>query len=948
MVVTSRERVDRSRLQVLLIAEDPTLTRRVSHCLAGTVIDRALRHAPDVTTAVELLGDRHADAVLVDLDISSGRGLEVIERLGRADTRPPIIALGGQDGEDADRAISAGAADFLSREELSPRALARVLHYAHLRHRTARERWAAEERWATVFDVLPVGLVISDAGTGRLLEMNQAFATMFGARPGDLRGTTSVELGMWEDPDRRLELVDRAMRHGSFYGEEAGFRSLDGRRGRMLVSCRRLVLSGEDRLLWSVQDVTETRRAEEWRNVLESAVDATDHGIVITDRTGSIVWSNPAFSRMTGWTWPDIRGRNPRVLKSGLQDEAFYQELWSTILAGETWRGELVNRRRDGSLYPEGMSVVPVRHRGDAITHFIAIKKDVSEERAAREALRRSEQRFRKIFENSRDPISLTTESGHVVRANRAWLEFFGVGESEPPTVDTISLYVDDAARQSLLERLREDGAVSDFEIEARLRDGAVRTVQLTASLLDEDGESRILSIVRDVTERRLLEDDLRHRALHDPLTGLANRTLLRERLEWGVARARRNGATLALLMTDVCRFKRINDGLGHTAGDRVLEEVGRRLTSEARENDTVARFGGDEFAIVLGELTRPDDALTTAHRLLRSLRRPIHVLGRELEVDLNVGVALYDPDRASGYGDVEQLIRHADIALIEAKKKAGESVHVYRDREDRSDRDLLRLEQDIRRGLDRKEFEVFFQPVVSLAGGRIWGWEALARWRHPERGILGPSDFIPLAEEIDVIHELGEQLCRAALGHASGWVSRPDAEPTRLLMNVSGRQFESDRFPAMLERCLEESELGLAQIYLEITESAVIRATDRVRDMRSRGVAILVDDFGTGYSSFHYLRDLEVDGLKIDMSFVQGLTEDGNSGAIVETMLTLGRRMGVLTIAEGVESTDQVRRLRELGADLVQGFRFSRPLCASDVKARLNSGSAGWRLPDP
>lgn len=685
------------------------------------------------------------------------------------------------------------------------------------RKRAEEQLRQSEERWASVFELAPTGILISEAETGRFVSINQEAAEIIGFDPEELVGRTSVEVDCWADLDRRDELVDRVRAEGSVEGEEAWLRTRSGDLRYARLSARFLELEDRDWLLWTVEDRTEERRREE--------------------------------------------------------------------------------------------------------------------------ALRRSEERFRALFESSRDPIVILTGEGRILEANDAALRLSGYEREEIASLRVQDLLEDPSAWERFRELLEEQGGVSDYETRMRTREGELRVVQASANTREESGGERIQAIFRDVTDRRRLEENLRYRALHDPLTGLANRALFRNRLARALARANRRSEPVGLLLLDISRFKQINDSLGHTSGDHILEEVGRRLREHVRAEDTAARFGGDEFAVILGLVEEPGSVPDVIDRLLAVLRRPYATDGGEIEIDFNVGAAVHcscDAPRTVETGRPDDLVRCADLALIRAKRKSGEFVHLYHPEKDGRGEDQLQREQDLRRGVQEREFEVFFQPVMELATGRIWGCEALARWRHPDRGLVSPAEFIPLAEETDIIHELGEQICKKAFRHATGWSDRMGDDAPFLLMNVSGRQFEADRFARSLDRCFEETGLSPDRVFAEVTESVITRAANRVRQLRQYGLGVLIDDFGTGYSSFHYLRDLEVDGLKIDMSFVQGLAEPGNSSAIVQTIITLGRQLEILTVAEGVEVEEQRRELEAMEPDLAQGYVYARPVPASEIESLL------------
>ncbi len=935
-------------VRILLAEKDPSTARRIARHLEASGDAYEISRATTLQGATESLELHLPDLCLLDLALLDSGGDETARRFRAAARRVPVVVLSESEDERAKTAaLRKGVNGWLVKDELTPRLLARTIHDVLELQQTYGERRKAQEMWSKLFMASPIALAVSEARTSRMIEVNDAFEEMFGQEREEILGRSALELGYWESPERRQELIARVESADGFQGEEAWFRDARGRRGRMFLGCRRLGLSGQDHLLWTIQDITARREGERWRHLLESSVEAAAHGIVITDRQGDIVWTNPAFTEMTGYSKDEVLGRNPRVLKSGEQDEAFYDDLWSTILEGKTWHGEIVNRRKDGSRYTERQSVVPVRHGGGEISHFIAIKEDISGQKARREQLEETVRHLNGL---------LDTAAGLIFRVRLPDMELTyvtpNVGEvtgfpverwTEEPAFWKTRIPEEDLQRifgtiQGAIEA-RESRAEEEYRL--RHADGSLRWYRSVARFeLDEAGQpTAFVGTSIDVTERRELEERLRHLALHDPLTDLANRTLLADRLDQAMARVERHSEGLALLMLDLRRFKQVNTTLGHTAGDRVLVEVARRLESAVRGEDTVVRMGGDEFLLVLTGLRDRQGLTATLDRLVSQLGRPIRVMGRDVTVDVAIGGLIVglpgDPD-AMHAGRGEDLIRYADRALQNAATRSGTSFQLYRPAVyGRDSADPLAREQDLRRGLEAGEFEPFFQHIMSLESGKVWGVEALARWRHPVRGLLGPGEFIGLAEETGLIDELGRHIMLRSCRQLGSWVR---GAGLRLMVNVSARQFDHEGFIGWVEEGLESAFLAPERLQLEVTESAIMRAGHQIDDLRALGVGVVVDDFGTGYSSLLYLRDLPVQGFKIDMSFIQGLSRGRANRAIVEMTLTLGRALDLLVIAEGIETEPHLLMLRQMGCLLGQGYIFSRPVTGEQLAGTLDA----------
>ncbi len=435
--------------------------------------------------------------------------------------------------------------------------------------------------------------------------------------------------------------------------------------------------------------------------------------------------------------------------------------------------------------------------------------------------------------------------------------------------------------------------------------------------------------------ERQVAEARLAHQTLHDPLTDLPNRTLFRTRLAQALARH-----SVAVLFLDLDRLKVINDSLGHAAGDRVLVAVARRLRAVLRPGDTAARFGGDEFTILLEGPAGARDATATAERLAAEIRAPIALDGRDLVVTASVGIA------PGGVGaNPDELLRHADIALYRAKLAGGAARVVFDPGMTAPATQRLILELDLRRALEREEFVVHYQPQVAPATGRIAGLEALVRWQHPRRGLVLPTEFIPLAEETGLILPLGEWVLATACRQAARWRERcPDDPPPLLSVNLSARQFQHPDLPRAVARILRESGLAPCGLALELTESLLMEDVDAtiatLRALQALGVRLAIDDFGTGYSSLRYLQRFPVDTLKIDRLFVARLGRGPRDLGIVEAVTRLGHTLDLRVVAEGVESAAQLCQLRALGCDLVQGEYFAPPLPAAAAEALLCGGA--------
>ena len=433
---------------------------------------------------------------------------------------------------------------------------------------------------------------------------------------------------------------------------------------------------------------------------------------------------------------------------------------------------------------------------------------------------------------------------------------------------------------------------------------------------------------------------ELAHRAFHDALTGLPNRLMLRDRLSQAIVRAQRNGTVLAVLFIDLDRFKAINDTLGHRIGDGVLHSVARRIESQLRKSDTVAREGGDEFLVLLEEVGSAQNAARVAAKLLHSLGQPHDIEGHSLHCSGSIGVAMYPDDGQSA----DELIKHADAAMFDSKGEGRNQVHFFSEESWERLARRFTLEAELRTAIEEKQFIIHYQPQVELAGNRICGAEALIRWRHPVRGIVPPLEFIPLAEELGLIVAIGEWVLDEVCAQMKDWLRRFGWSPS-VSVNISARQLQVNDFAQRVEEILSRHQLPPNLLELELTEHSLMQQHDRASQLLSglkqQGVRLVLDDFGTGYSNLMTLFSMPFDMLKVDRSFVSGIEDDVPSRALVDMILALARQLRLQVVAEGVETRSQQTLLADLGCEFVQGYLHSPPLAPSSFEAMAFAGSS-------
>ncbi len=580
------------------------------------------------------------------------------------------------------------------------------------------------------------------------------------------------------------------------------------------------------------REIDERRKAEENLRKLSLAVEQSPASVVITDKRGVIEYINPKFLKITGYSTEEIIGRDSSILNSGLTPKETYRALWDKLTKGKEWRGEFHNKKKNGETFWEYASVSPIRATDGSVTHYLAVKEDI--------------------------------------------------------------------------------------------------------------------------TLRKNYESELEHQANYDSLTGLANRVLARDRLDQAIKRARREGSLVGLLFIDLDHFKKVNDTLGHAAGDDILVETALRLRSCMREQDTVsrhddyselgtiARLGGDEFTVILHGLRNPLDAEIVADRILKACAIPFLAKGQELFLSASIGITICPDDTE----DSEDLMRNADAAMYHAKEEGRGTSRFFKKEINDIAQERLRMENELRHGFAHGEFELFFQPLFDSLNNTLEGAEALLRWRSPSRGLVSPDEFIPLVEDTGLIIPIGEWVLRTACEQVAAWQSY-SGKPLYVSVNLSTRQFQNN-LVEIVSKTLKETSLSPEYLKLEITETVLLQETENtkaiIQAIHDMGVQFSIDDFGTGYSSLSYLRSYPFNYLKIDRSFIQNVTTNKSDASLVESIIAMALNLDLKVVAEGIETDEQYAFVKKAGCDIAQGYGLGRPMQATDFIALLTTDNEGMK----
>ncbi|MGP8163333.1 MAG: EAL domain-containing protein [Acidimicrobiales bacterium] len=705
---------------------------------------------------------------------------------------------------------------------------------------------------------------------------------------------------------------------------------------------------GTRSVLGVVRDITAEVRSRERDRLLATLVESTDDAMMTTDLTESITSWNPGAERLYGISADEAVGRHLSFITGQLSDpeQAAEQiddqtERIRHVASGENIRHLLLHRHhKDGSPFIMSASASPLRDDAGNIVGVALVAQDVTELEEAHAEIRASEERFRALVQRGSDLIGLIEADGTLRYISPSLLAVSG---RDPQEVVgrrfTEFAHPDDAQGvEALLELLvRSPGSRVNLTYRIVHKDGGVRHLDAVATNLIDLPEVRgVVFNARDVTEAVEYREQLAHQALHDPLTGLANRALLVDRIGQGLQRDAQGGR--AILLLDVDNFQAVNDAFGYSVGDEVLIGLGQRLSQLARTTDTVARLGGDRFAIWC-EQCSADVAREFADRVVRTAGEPFTADHHDVSITASVGVALDPGDRPV---HVEGLLRDVNVATLQAKERGRDRFEVFDVAMSGAAKSRIELRSELLTALREGQLVVYYQPEVRLADERTVGTEALVRWLHPERGLILPMQFIPAAEDSDLILAIGRWVLEVACRDAATWPET--AGPLTVAVNLSARQFTDPDLLEHITDALTSSGLPANRLCLEVTETLLMRDVERTAELleviKGLGVLTAIDDFGTGYSSLAYLTRLPVDYLKVDRVFVEGLDRGlERSETVASAVVGLAQRLGIRTIAEGVETEAQAAAVRRLGCDLVQGFLYGRPMPHEDFLDRIAAG---------
>jgi diguanylate cyclase (GGDEF)-like protein/PAS domain S-box-containing protein len=702
--------------------------------------------------------------------------------------------------------------------------------------------------------------------------------------------------------------------------------------------------SGDPASVFGVfQDVTEHEALNKQVELLSHVANTATVGVTICDSARKVIWINKAFTALTGYELDDFMEVGiANLLQGPKTDPATVQKIKNDLDNGKDIDVDILNYHKDGTEYWNNLLISSVKDSAGNITHFIGIQNDISDKKQVEANLKRSAS----VFTHAHEGIIITDGSGNIIEVNDAFTQITGYAPNEVigknPRILQSGRHTPDFYAE-MWDRLVTKGYWRG-EIYNRRKNGEIYPEILTISAVQSDNGvvQHYVSLSTDITPIKDYQGQLERIAHYDVLTNLPNRVLLADRLSHAIAQCQRHKKLLAVAFLDLDGFKDVNDIHGHDVGDELLVAVSQRMKTALRETDTLARIGGDEFVVIMADLTRIEDSEPLLNRLLNAAADPVSVGDEVMQVSASIGVTVFPQDGA----DADQLIRHADQAMYMAKQAGKNRYHIFDIAQENASKTRAKSIGNVRLALEHREFVLHYQPKVNMRTGEVIGAEALIRWQHPVKGLVPPLDFLPAIEGQAVSIDLGEWVINTALSQISQWQSMGINLPVSV--NISAYQIQQANFTHRLAVLLAaHPEVSPSSLELEILETSALHDTSQVSDTMNAchelGVCFALDDFGTGYSSLTYLKRLPAHMIKIDQSFVRDMLEDADDLAIIEGVVGLAKAFQRNVIAEGVETVSHGVALLELGCELAQGYGIAKPMPAADIP----EWQASWKAYD-
>ncbi|MCB1685386.1 MAG: EAL domain-containing protein [Pseudomonadales bacterium] len=802
---------------------------------------------------------------------------------------------------------------------------------------------ASEARFSRIFHTSPDAILILRHKDSLVLDFNAGFTRLLGYTREDAIGYLEMDLRLFFDPLVRQQTVQHLLDAGEHNDLEVRLRRKDGEPVTVEISIRYIEIDGELCVLCIGRDISKRTLAEaalrESEEKFEQVFLRSPDGIIILKQQDLSIYDiNTAFVDASGYSREALLGKSILELDAFFDPNELKEASRELAEQGTFSNREMRLKTRDGSSIRALVSATLVDINDSPCV--LCVTKDINELRSAEEKLRQSEQRFRGAFENAPIGILLVDNEGRIFQANNFAAEMLGFEDLSLDNMH-ISRLIPSEDRSQFKETLQRlmTGKDDTLRVERRLLRNDSLEIWTNLHVVvqrDNDGTPQYLIVqLADISEMKLSQRRMERMAFYDTLTDLANRRLFFDRLSQVIEHTQRGNHLAGLLYLDLDQFKRVNDTLGHEIGDVLLQEVASRLSRCVRKEDTVGRPGGDEFTVLLSDIRTPSDASLVAEKILKALRQPLNISGHQLVITPSIGIAIIPDDGR----DPNALMKNADLAMYRAKEHGRNNFQFYSEEMNTNAVKRLRTEYELRRALDRQEFELFYQPKVRLSDQRIVGVECLIRWHHPDRGLLSPVEFIDIAEETGAIVDMGNWIITEACRTGKLLSDQQGAE-LEIAINMSPRQFKDPNLVANIRRALRESGLNPACLEIEITEtmlmSEVEAANQTVRKLHGLGLKLAIDDFGTGYSSLNYLKKFPIDTVKVDRSFIMDIPGSADDMAITSAVIAMAHRLNMSVVAEGVETRAQLEFLQSNECEFAQGYLFSKPVPLASIRPML------------
>lgn len=806
-----------------------------------------------------------------------------------------------------------------------------------------------------IYDASPDGILFVDADR-KVISHNSRFVEIWSIPAEHLCGTVpGTAIGMNDGP-LLAKIINQAespeyysTRIQALYADPdlIDYCDINLNDGRVLECNTRPIHSSDGEYLgrvWVFHDISQFKQVNKSLQYTQFVSDHAPDSIIWLDEHARIVYANDAACSLYGYSKNEMNSLTIFDMDVDVKVER-WPEHWQKLQLQGSMNFETKHRQKGGAILQVEVSANFVQFEGATIN--VVFIRNISERKEQQKKLEASRTRFETLFDYSSDGQFILDMQGNLIDVNRTAYEGLGYSKAELMGMKVTELDTPEFAAKvpERMKHLMAQGSAV-FESAHYRKNGSIMPIEIKARIIELEGEKVVFCVIRDITERKVAEEEIRNLAFFDPLTKLPNRRLLIDRLQQAIVSSMRNGRHGALLFIDLDHFKTLNDTLGHDIGDMLLQQVSLRLKSSVREVDTVARLGGDEFMLILEELSSNIVEAGTqteeiVEKIIAEVSRFYQLDTYEYRTTPSVGATLF----LGNHVKLEELMKQADIAMYQSKKAGRNTLRFFDPEMQRSINDQAMLASDLLKAVEEKQFKLFFQVQVDHRG-RATGAEALARWIHPESGIVSSADFIPLAEETGLIHVVGKWVLDTACKVLQKWQQDESTRGLLLAINVSSRQFHKADFASDVKAAVDEYGIDPKLLKLELTESMLLDNIEEtiltMNTLNDIGVMLSLDDFGTGYSSLQYLKRLPLDQLKIDQSFVRDIVTDSSDKAIVRTIIAMAESLGLDVIAEGVETVEQRQQLSVMGCNNFQGFLFSKPLNMDAFEALLNSNHAG------